>query len=147
MNENVSQENAAQEPAKVTATLVSGGAKLACLPKHFGRHMLRVEQTVYAFTDRFVESYRGADWDFFELSNGGFYMSPKIASPVNVVVDLNGYEGEVSADAAGIIMCLYTYSHLAFEFPEEDRIAEAYHQLRDYACDHGELGAILSAID
>ena len=58
-------------------------------------------------------------WDFIELSNGGFYMAPQHEGTFRFSVDTNGYEGEMSPDAAGITVCLFAYSHLSFRYPDD----------------------------
>ena len=73
-------------------------------------------------------------------------MAPAHDTPYNVSVDTNGFEGSMSADAAGITACLFALSHLSFQIQHES-IAEHYHQLRDFALDHAEASAILAAID
>jgi hypothetical protein len=37
---------------------------------------MRLEPAVYGLTENLSEDYSGGYWDFWELSNGGFYMSP-----------------------------------------------------------------------
>jgi hypothetical protein len=61
----------------------------------------------------------------------------------------NGYEGEVSADAFGIIVTLFVYGALAWVGNEalREKFSNHYHQLRDFAIRHAEASAILSAID
>ena len=61
----------------------------------------------------------------------------------------NGYDGEMSSDELGITVCLYAYSHLSFgqESQFTDTCAQHYHWLREYALDHDESRAIMSAID
>ncbi|WP_353430162.1 antirestriction protein [Paracoccus denitrificans] len=58
----------------------------------------------------------------------------------------NGYEGEVSAGAAGIIATLFAFSHLSFRY-DSDELAEGYGRLYDYATDHPEAREIFRAID
>jgi hypothetical protein len=41
--------------------------------------------------------------DYYELSNGGFYMAPCLDKKLTMFVEGNGYEGILSADAAGIV--------------------------------------------
>jgi hypothetical protein len=53
-------------------------ARLGTLPRHFGRHMLTVETRIYSFMARFAKTYSGGFWNFVELSNGGFYMTPPL---------------------------------------------------------------------
>jgi len=91
---------------KVEAYLVLEGARIGTLPRHFGARMMTVEHMVYNFMRQFVAGYKGAYWDFYELSNGGFYMIPN-CDPVEFNVHTNGFEGSLSADAAGITVCLF----------------------------------------
>lgn len=115
----------------------------------FGLHFpLQLEPAIYGFADHLCEAYKGGYWEFYELSNGGFYMSPNSDTPFNVSCD-NGYEGELSVDAFGIVCCLYAYSHLSFNNKPQlaELCAQQLHWLRDYALDHAEVGSILAAID
>jgi hypothetical protein len=131
---------------KIEAREVANDERLQTLPRHFGRYMLDVEYAVYAFMRKLANQYTGGSWAFFELSNGGFYMAPECETTFGISVDGNGFEGAMSADAAGIIVSLFALSHLSFQIPEES-IAQHYHQLRDFALEHAEARAILAAID
>lgn len=75
-------------------------------------------------------------------------MSPLTDKTFAVDCD-NGYEGRLSADALGIVACLYAFSHLSFVgatvFAEV--CAEQFHLLREYALDHPEAGGIMAVID
>lgn len=81
-----------------------------------------------------------------ELSNGGFYMRTG-SDPVDLRVPSNRFEGVMSADAAGITVCLFAYSHLSFQFPAEARFSQHFYQLRAYALEHPEVSLIFAAID
>ena len=108
---------------------------------------MRLEPTVYHLASLLSEDYNGGYWEFYTLSNKGFYMAPQSETPYAVCCP-NSYEGELSPDALGIVACLYSYSHLAFgENAFAELCAEHYHRLRDYALEHDEAGAILAAID
>ena len=131
---------------KIEAREVANDERLQTLPRHFGRHMLTVESAVYAFMRRLANQYSGGYWAFFELSNGGFYMAPECDTELSIGVDGNGFEGTMSADAAGITVCLFALSHLSFQIADES-IAEHFHRLRDFALEHAEASAILAAID
>jgi Antirestriction protein len=120
--------------------------RLQILPRHFGRHLVTVEHAVYSFMRQLSSEYTGGYWSYLELSNGGFYMAPTHEKPFNVSVDTNGFEGPMSADAAGITACLFALSHLSFQIQHES-IASHFHHLRDFALDHAEASAILAAID
>jgi hypothetical protein len=115
----------------------------------FGRNFpFTFEPTLYAISERMSSDYGGGYWEFYELSNGGFYMAPAVIDSFNVNSQ-NGYKGTMSADAFGITVCLYAYSHLSFTniegFTEE--CARQFHLLREYMFDHAEVHQILSAID
>jgi hypothetical protein len=136
-----------QNPSPVSASLVAEGDRLSFLPRFFGEClMLRGESTVYSFMNHLSEDYSGGFWNFYTLSNGGFYMAPDYNNPMRVSVNGNGFEGELSADAAGIVANLFALSHLAAK-TENDRIIELYHLLREFAFDHPESRKILMAID
>ena len=117
----------------------------------FGLHFpMMVEPTIFGMAQRLSPDYRGGYWQFYSLTNGGFYMAPDSDATFNVVCE-NGFEGQLSADALGIVACLYAYSHLSFMRIEGGHVAKVcggqYHLVRDYAMDHAEARAILRAID
>lgn len=87
-------------------------------------------------------------WEFYALSNGGFHMSPSTEQRFHLSCP-NGNDVELSADALGIVCCLYAYSLLSFErIPVfSETCAEQYHLLREFMYGHAEVGAILRAID
>ena len=90
----------------------------------------------------------GAYWQFFEVGHQPLYLAPNGRDRFRIRCGSNGYDGEVSADAAGIIATLFTFSYLSFEFDDDDdHIAQAFHRLRDHALDHPEAAEIFSAID
>ncbi len=90
--------------------------------------------------------YKGGLWAFYELSNNGFYMAPDSDQEFTIHVRGNDYHGTVSADAAGIITSLFALNALSWK-TDENCFIEAYYSLRDFACEHYEAEAILSAID
>ncbi len=135
----------ATDTGKVDAYLVPEDARLGTLPRHFGIHMLTVEGRIYDFMSQFASAYDGGLWKFYELSNGGFYMSPPEAS-YEILVDSNGFRGRMSADAVGITCCLFAFSHLSFEYTAE-MFSRHYGLLYDYAKEHPEAGLIFAACD
>lgn len=91
--------------------------------------------------------YRGGYWQFYALSNGGFYLAPDSDRLFPVVCE-NGYEGNLSADALGITACLYAYSHLSFAGDAfAETCARQFHWPRDYTMEHPEARDFLRAID
>ena len=56
----------------------------------------------------------------------------------------------MSGDAAGIIVSLFTFSHVSFALEDDPlgpRVADSFHLLRDFAADHPEASLIYRAID
>ncbi len=109
---------------------------------------LRFEPAVYRITRSIAPEYNGGYWEFYTLSNGGFYMALDVKDSFQVICE-NGFEGKLSGDALGIAVCLYAYSHLSFSDNEglAEVCAKQYHWLRDYMLEHKEVSAILKAID
>ena len=132
----------------VTREPVPEARRMTITERLFGVHFpLRLEPVIYGITDRMAEGYRGGYWEFYTLSNGGFYTAPSPDEQFHVTCD-NQFEGDLSADALGITACLYAYSHLSFsggDFAWE--CARHYHLLREYMLDHPEVRGILGATD
>ncbi|WP_035383888.1 antirestriction protein [Ferriphaselus sp. R-1] len=132
----------------ISAVLIPEELRITHTAKLFGLHFpLQLEPFVYSMADSMCEEYQGGYWDFFALSNGGFYMAPHSGTPFKVGCE-NGFDGALSPDAFGIVCCLYAYSHLSFgdgQFALS--CSEHYHLLREYMLDHPEAGQVLRAID
>ena len=139
----------ATETTIVTRTLLEGEERISHTEALFGLTFpLKLEPTIYGITDRIAPAYCGGFWRFWRLGNGGFYMAPDSEARYQAHC-MNYWEGELSADALGIVSCLTAYSHLSFGGPEEFAwdCAKHYHLLREYVCEHAEVAGILGAID
>lgn len=133
-------------PTPIVATLVPDDKRLSVLPDFFEfRQMLHAESMTFDFMTRLSIDYAGGYWHYYRLSNGGFYMAPAIETPMRVTWNGNGYEGTMSADAAGIVATLFMLNVMAEDGTE--RMADLYYQLRDFAHEHADSRAIFSAID
>ena len=132
----------------ITAELVPEALRMDTADGMFGmRFPLKLEPAIYKFPEYLSSEYNSGYWDFFTLSNGGFYMAPRAEGAFAVSCE-NGFEGELSADALGIAACLYAYSHLSFAGNSfGDVCARQYHWLRAFVMGHAEAGGILAAID
>jgi hypothetical protein len=131
---------------KIEAYKVPAHARMGTLPRHFGRHMMTFEGRVYDLMRQFATEYGGGEWSLFELGNGSMYMTPPGAR-YRLVIASNGYDGQMTADAAGITVCLFAYSLLSFDYQGTDVFARHFHGLRDYALGHAESVEIFAAID
>ncbi len=135
--------------AAVTRHLVPEDQRLAVTASLFGPHFpLQIEPVVYAIADRMADDYCGGYWQFYTLSNAGFYLAPDEDRSFEIKCQ-NYFNDTLSADALGIVCCLYAYSQLSFQgdFDFSRLCARHYHWLRSYAMGHTEVGAILGAID
>lgn len=133
----------------ITRERLDDGDRVTFTAGLFGIHFpLLIEPLVYALTESMSPEYRGGYWEFYRLSNGGFYMAPATEKYYPVACQ-NGYEGILSADALGITVCLYAYSHLSFSDNPAlaETCAEQYHLLREYMLEQNEAEGILGAID
>ncbi|MEK6784644.1 MAG: antirestriction protein [Nitrospirota bacterium] len=137
------------EQQAIVVTVVPEEDRLTFLPRHFGKHMLTVENCLYTQFAMLCPTYTGGYWHFYDLSNGGCYLAPSHERYPLVHGD-NFFDATVSGDAAGIIVSLFTFSHVSFlleDDPLGPRVAQYFHLLRDFAADHPEASLIYRAID
>jgi len=136
-------------PSPVSIEVVPEDQRLAITKKLFGKHFpLTIESAIYAFADHLSADYKGGYWEFYTLSNGGFYMAPDQSDDLHVVCS-NQFDGELSADAFGMAACCYAFSHISFtdNEPLSQLCAKYYHLLRDAVLNHHDGPKILRAID
>lgn len=109
---------------------------------------LKLEPYIFHLTSSLAMNYSGGYWNFYKLSNGGFYMAPDEDKLYQVSCP-NYYRGDLSGDALGIVSTLCAYSQLSFsdDVPLAKNCAKHLHLLRDYAGEHSEACAIFGAID
>ncbi len=137
-----------QQEAPVMAIPVPEYARLSILPSLFPRgRFLRVETSVYFWLRQLSPDYVSGKWDFHRLTNAGFFMTPPARTVQYRILSPNGYRGVVSPEAAGVIACLFAYSHLSFLDYYAEFVGEHYHLLREYVCAHQEARHIYAAID
>jgi hypothetical protein len=137
------ESNEADTP--IIAHEVPDSRRLAFLPRHFGRLMLAFEQSVYRFMSSLAPEYSGGYWRAFDLSNGGCYMATT-GEPVLLCCE-NYFSDTVTADTAGIIVCLYALSNLCFAYRNVENFADHFHKLRGFAVQHKDRELIFAAID
>ena len=129
------------------ATIVPDDKRMDFLSRLFGeRHFFMGEMRLYDWMSQLSPDYRGGFWTFYDLAGEPLFLAPASTARVRICCRGNGYEGEVSAEAAGIIATLFTLSHMSIA-SQDDGLADAYFRLLDYASRHPEAAEILSAID
>ena len=135
-------------PSSSSAMPVPEDRRMGFLPRLFGARLLLVgEHTVFGFMEKLSPTdYTGGMWDFFELAGEPLYLAPTCKPRFHLAWDGNGYEGNVSADAAGIIATLFAFSHLSFRH-DAPELPEGFARLYAHAADHPEAREIFQAID
>ena len=138
--------------AEITKNVVPDNERMDFLPMLFGREYFWGELHAFATMDRFVDNYQGGYWEFYRLSCGGGYMAPDMAR-VSMCIPENWFDDEMSGDAAGIVITIYTLNRLMWRLDGRGRddlmepLIKHYDLLRDYASQHPEAGKIYRAID
>ena len=148
----VQADKTPQTPSRITARLLSEAEREDALYKVFGKFFISVEMAIYSFMSHSCPDYHGAYWEFYALSNNGFFMAPSaeyFPEGLTMEINSNGFKDTVSSEAAGIISNLFTYCYFTTSAKEkiQHRFTEHFYQLRDYALEHKESQQILSAID
>lgn len=131
---------------KITSFLVSPSKRAGFMPEMFGRSHMIAENLIYTTMEKFFRTYDGGFWNFYKLSNGGFYMAPETDTAMPIFIATNDFDGELSADAAGIVVTLYVLNYFCCKTENEELIDKYYH-LRNFALEHKEARLIFAAID
>ena len=130
----------------ITATKVADEDRLNFWLRHVGMaKMLAFERHVYCWMRRLCPHYDGGYWNFYDLSNGGFYIAPADEKKMWLTWPGNYFNDEMSADAAGIVVTLYALNDFAEQI--SPAFGEKHRQLYDYIESHPEAQAIYAAID
>lgn len=136
--------------ASITRTQVAERDRLKILPRYAGRLGVMLEATIYQAMGEYHADYQGAHWEFYELSNGAFYMAPTgLDEPLAMSCASNWYDGAMSADAAGITTTLVAINRMAWgtSGAERNRFINLFYALREFAIEHNESAEIMKAID
>ncbi|MFV1163136.1 antirestriction protein, partial [Klebsiella pneumoniae] len=111
------------------------------------------EAGVYNHARSLCADYQGGSWEFAELSCGSGFMYPLSAERFTVSVSGNWFEGELSAEATGIVLTLFTLNHMIWHAHDAgyehicDMLITQQEKLKLYADQHAEAGLIYRAID
>ena len=130
----------------IIASIVPSHLRARTLPTRFPRLYLTFEMSVFNYMSTFSKSYGGGYWEYFDLSNGGFYMSLQSSKSFLVEITSNDFTGTMSADAASLVVNLFVYCQLANRH-KFDYLIKGFHALRQFSLTHPESTLILSAID
>lgn len=120
--------------------------RLNFLPKHVKRHVIQFENIIYYLAQSMCHQYSGGYWNFYELSNEGFFLAPALGQPLEIFVDGNGFNGFVSPEGIGVIVTLFSLNGISGQ-QDDGYLIDKYYALRDFALQHPERDLILLAID
>lgn len=138
-----------QEPAAIKSNLVHPRGRDIFWRFYFGSvpDWQRPEGDIFTRMSELCDVYYGAFREFSMLTNGGAFIWPDmIETSLPMVNPHNGNNAELSPEAAGIAVCLMTFSIWSFR-TESEVLVEYFYQLRDYALQHDECAAIFHLID
>ncbi|MGC0987090.1 antirestriction protein [Pantoea agglomerans] len=152
------------ETVLIEAVLVPDSERLAFLPSLLGSSCVYVENLVFNWMRKlspelqpdfrmhrldFQEMhYDGGVWEFYRLSNGGFFMAPAGRESYRVSVAGNYFDDELSGNAAGIVATLFALNQMTHtNHPHTQKCYDLYWLLRDYASQLPETNMIRAAID
>lgn len=111
---------------------------------------IEIEHRIYNKMQELCPEYTGAFWRMYTVGKRTptWYMAPAINDrKLAIRVPTNGYEGLMSADAAGIVVCLVILNQLCWENPESKEHYDAFVKLQQFSWNHKEAPAIMGAID
>jgi hypothetical protein len=152
-NQTTVTPNNAAENSNISKALCPEEERLAFLPKYLGNAFTSFEKRLYYFARQLIEGYNGGYWDFYSLSNGGFFCQcdSDYREPF-VLHSPNGSSHQVSDETAGIVVCLIALSDLSFQCDKNqpeclNQVVTAFHALRDFAGEHVDSKLIFELID
>ncbi|HEM8293696.1 TPA: antirestriction protein [Providencia stuartii] len=115
--EELDERNGKDETLISAIEVKNAQARLKFLPSKLGRYCIAFENAIYHWMGRNAIAYNGGYWDFYMLSNGGFYQQPTkgymITSP-----------DDTTAQETGIIVTLMMLSHFSFVTYEKGHTEE-----------------------
>lgn len=134
----------------ITSKIVPESSRLRTLPRMFPSVYPLVENAVYYYARHLCSDYEGGCWDFYKLSNGGFFMA--LGEPMHLSNPMNYSDETISGEAAGLVICIYAYSlvgeHVLEKLPNiADTLFQQIDLLKYYADKHPEGQKIFRLID
>lgn len=139
--------------AVISSQIVPNNERALFLCRLFGSLTPYGENNIFNQARRLCKEYDGGSWKYIKLSIGGGYLVPECAEYFNVSVPGNYFEGELSADATGIVLTLFTLNALIFLAWDkkwhnaQEELFKQSERLKGYASQHKEKVKIFAAID
>ncbi len=163
--ENPTLNNSFEEhDERIVSILVTDETeRMKFLPHYLGVLCVHIESYIYKLMRSFSKDYDGGEWGFCRLKKihcdnfKGFYMRPP-EGKYQFSCSGNYFDGELSADTAGIVVTLYALNifiaciyckHDAFKtfIDKLPTLQKLYDALYEFAREHAEWKLIRAAID
>ncbi len=103
------------------------------------------EAAVHINAWRLCKDYRHCPWSLWKLSNGAFFLAPRMAEPVRV--ELDTHCGALSARAFGIAVTLVALRSICWIVSYQGQHLDLRAALRAFALQQAEADAILQLLD
>ena len=133
--------------ADISASLYTGDAR-SFMRQMFGDQSERGAIGVNKWFRKIVGAVP-SELKYYELTNGGSFVAPKGESIQTEAP--NDFAADMSCESAGVVVCLYAYSHLAYQIGQHGGsttyLTNKYFALRGYAINHPESALILASVD
>lgn len=120
--------------------------RLNFLPRHLNKAYIKFEMTIYTVMLNFCPDYKGGYWDYFDLSNSGFYMAPLDKRQYRLIIKDNGFDRFLSADASGIVVTTFALNRIIEQTKSNDYLEKKL-LLLEFVKQHKESAQIFAAID
>lgn len=91
----------------VEKKLVSETDKIKAIPAFLHPYFIEIEARTCDFLRTYSDEYTGGSWNYYTLSNSGFFMAPCSHKFYTVSIPGNYFDAKVDAEAAGLISFLY----------------------------------------
>lgn len=147
------EEHQTELPIEFTKQLISDHLRLSFYPWLFNKYFMQAQGNVYRRMALYCKDYCGGYWDFYRVGERSGYVALQSEETFTLEIPTNGFCGEVSADAAGIIVTLFEMCHCFNRaYSEEndavcDYFRDAMDTLKYYAEQHPESRLIFAAIN
>ena len=132
--------------------IVPADQRLEALQTAFPNMYLIFEQLVCRYLENFIDSFTVGYLEYYELENGGFYISILSSAEFDVSIPMARYKGVMSGEALSIVANMFAMAYLANDLfstnPNDvmsDHCCEMYYRLERFSSTHVYADEILKA--
>lgn len=127
------------ESGVITFSVIAQEDRFAFLTKHLGDFGVAVEYFTHQVLREMAPTYGGGYWEYYVLSNGGYFIAPVApqsgADLIRLTISEVDFDQDVSYQAAGIIATAFGINRSIGVSANTDSINnEDYPLLRDQIC-------------